>query len=211
MLTKLVDKKWRISEQADDIWMQYKKLVSEVKQFHKDKFARFKFEKDQLDTFFFETLNQQKTYEGLWCIIQLLLTLSHGQAAVERGFLVNKDILAPNLKALSLTALCLIHDSISAGQIEITDYIITDELLTSFSHESNRYKMYLIEKTKIRNLKNKEKESSSRRVDFQQRKEKQLQVTAQKLVDSADKKAKEAEKENRCSYTESIAESPTAS
>ena len=108
-----------------------------------------------MDTFLFEALNQQKIYEGLWCIIQLLLTLTHGQAAAERGFSVNKDILAPNLKALSLTALCLIHDSIPAGQIEIADCIITDELLTSCSHASNRYKMYLMEiKTKkIRNLK----------------------------------------------------------
>ena len=31
VLTELVDKKWRTPEQADDIWMQYKKLVSEVK------------------------------------------------------------------------------------------------------------------------------------------------------------------------------------
>ena len=127
-----------------------------LKQFHKDKFVGFRFGKDRLDTFFFEALNQQKTYEGLWCIIQLLLTLSHGQVAVERGFSVNKDVLALNLKTLSLTALCLIHDSISAGQIEITDYIVTDELLTSCSHASNRYKMCLMEK-KIRNLKNQEK------------------------------------------------------
>ena len=46
VLTKLVDKKWRTPEQADDIWMQYKKLVSEVKQFHKDKFAGFRFGED---------------------------------------------------------------------------------------------------------------------------------------------------------------------
>ena len=43
VLTKFVDKKWRTPEQADDIWMKYKKLVSEVKQFHKDKFPVFKF------------------------------------------------------------------------------------------------------------------------------------------------------------------------
>ena len=90
-----------------------------------------------------------------------------GQATVERGFSVNKDILALNIIALSLTALCLIHDSISAGQIEIADCIITDELLTSCSHASNRYKMYLMENTKkMRSLKNQEKESSSRRVYF---------------------------------------------
>ena len=46
VLTKLVDKKWGTHEQADDIWMQYKKQVSEVKQFHKDKFAGFTFGED---------------------------------------------------------------------------------------------------------------------------------------------------------------------
>ena len=101
-----------------------------------------------MDIFFFEELNQQKTYESLWCTIQLLLTVSHGQAAVERGFSVSKDVLAPNLKVVSLTALPLIHDTISEGQIEIGDYIITDELLTSCSHASNRYRMYLIERSK---------------------------------------------------------------
>ena len=43
VLTKLVDKKWRTAEQADQVWMQYKKLVLEVKQYHKDKFDGFSF------------------------------------------------------------------------------------------------------------------------------------------------------------------------
>ena len=72
--------------------------------------------------------------------------MSHGQVAVERGFSVNKDVFAPNLKAVSLTALHLIHDTISEGQIEIGDYIITDELFKSCSHASNRYRMYLMER-----------------------------------------------------------------
>ena len=46
MPTKLVDRKWRTPEQADNIWMQYKKLFSEVKQFSKYKFAGFKFAED---------------------------------------------------------------------------------------------------------------------------------------------------------------------
>ena len=46
LLTKLVDKKWRTPDQGDSAWMQYKKLVSEVKRFHKEKFAEFNFEKD---------------------------------------------------------------------------------------------------------------------------------------------------------------------
>ena len=147
-------KTWRTAEKADQVWMQYKKQVSEVKQYHKGKYAGFSFGVDQLDTFFFEELNQQKTYESLWCTMQLLLTMSHCQAAVERGFSVNRDVLAPNLKAVSLTALHLICGTISKGQIEIGDYIITDELLTCCSHASNRYRMYLMERQKkIRSLK----------------------------------------------------------
>ena len=151
-----------------------------MKQYHKGKFAGFSFGVDQLDTFFFEEL-----------------TMSHGQAAVERGFSVNKDVLAPNLKAVSLTALCLIHDTISEGQIEIGDYIITDELLTSCSHASNnRYRMYLMERQK----EDQESEKIRKRKALQEeliaakKRKTELQATAQKLVDSADMKAKEAEK-----------------
>ena len=196
VLTKLVDKKWRTPEQADDIWMQYKKLVTEVKQFHKDKFSGFKFGEDRLDTFFFEVLDQKIAYKGLWCTVQLLLTLSHGQAAVERGFSVNKDILAPNLKTLSLTSIHLIHDTISTKEINIADYIITDELRKSCSHASNRYKMYMME----RQTKDQEPEKVRKRKALQddlvsaKKRKTELQVTAQKLVHSADEKAKDAVK-----------------
>ena len=195
LLTKLVDKKWRTPDQGDSAWMQYKKLVSEVKRFHKEKFAEFNFEEDRLDIFFYEVLNQQKTYEDLWCVMQLLLTLSHGQGAVERGFSVNKEVLAPNLKATSLTALRLIHDSITEGQIEIANYAITDELLTSCSHASSRYKMYLMDKSKEdqdAEKMRKRKALEEELISVKKRKT-ELEATAKKLADSADKKSEEAE------------------
>ena len=82
-------------------------------------------------------------------------------------------------------------------RIEIADYIFTDELLTSCSHASNRYKMYLMGKKqrwsgtwkKIRKRKAIQEELISAK-----KRKTELQVTAQKLVDSADKKTKEAEK-----------------
>ena len=109
---------------------------------------------------------------------------------------MNKDVLAPNLKALSLTALHLIHDSISAGQIEIADYIITDELLTSCSHASNRYKMYLMGKNKedLEPEKIRKRKALQEELISTKKGKPELQVTAQKLVDSADKEVKEAEK-----------------
>ena len=65
-----------------------KKFVSEINKFQHEKFAGFKFGKDRLDAFFYDVLNTQKTYEDLWTIVKFLLTLYHGQAAVERGFSV---------------------------------------------------------------------------------------------------------------------------
>ena len=52
-------------------------------QLHKDRSSGFKFGEDRLDTFFFDVLDQKIAYKGLWCTVQLLLTLSHSQAAVE--------------------------------------------------------------------------------------------------------------------------------
>ena len=37
--------------------------------------------------------------------------LSHGQASVERRFLVNKEVVAPNLKEMSLTSIRLVQKS----------------------------------------------------------------------------------------------------
>ena len=83
VLAKLVDTKWRTAEEADTIFTEYKKFVSDANQFHHKKFAEFSLAKDRLDSFFFEALNSEKTYTNLWNTIKFLLTLSHGQAAVE--------------------------------------------------------------------------------------------------------------------------------
>ena len=76
VLTRLVDTNWRTTEMANGILTQYKKFVSEIKQFHHEKFAGFKFGDDRLDAFFSGVLNTQKTYEDLWTTVKFLLTLS---------------------------------------------------------------------------------------------------------------------------------------
>lgn len=46
-------------------------------------------------------------------MMKCLLILSHGQAAVERGYSVNKDMLVENLKERSLIALRLVQDAMA--------------------------------------------------------------------------------------------------
>ena len=60
---------------------------------------------------------------------------------------MNKEAQAPNLKEDSLKAICLVHDRISAEQIEIAECVIIDEL-SSCSYAHKRYKMYLMDKDK---------------------------------------------------------------
>ena len=109
---------------------------------------------------------------------------------------MNKVALVPNLKGDSLKAICLVHDTILEKLIEITECIIMDKFLISCSHANNRYKMTLMDKDK----ESWEPEKARKRKALQEeltivkKRKKKLEVTAQMLGESADKKAKEAKK-----------------
>ena len=69
--------------------------------------------------------------------MQLILTLSHGQATAERGFSVNKEGLAPNLQETSLVAMRLVHSSMQAAECKVADFAVNDALLSSCVHARN--------------------------------------------------------------------------
>ena len=90
VLQRLIETRWKTLEEADTVLAQYGKLASDAKKYHLDKFLSFRIATDRLDSFLFAVLHEQKESQHLWITVQLLLTLSHGQATVERGFSVNK-------------------------------------------------------------------------------------------------------------------------
>ena len=103
--------------------------VSDAKRYHLDKFSSFKITTDRSDSFLFEVLQNQNESQQLWITMQLLLTLSHGQATVERGFSVNKEVLAPNLQETSLVAMRLVHSLMQAAKCKVADFVVNDALL----------------------------------------------------------------------------------
>ena len=105
VLNRLIEGKWKTSQQADTELTQYWKFISETKKYYHNKFATYSFAQERLDNFLSELLGNQKEYKELWVTLMIFLTLSHGQAAVERGFSVNKEVLAPNPQEMSLRAL----------------------------------------------------------------------------------------------------------
>ena len=116
MLQRLIETILKTSEEADTVLAEYRKLVSDAKRYHLDKFSSFKITSDRLDSFLFEVLQNQNESQQLWITMQLILTLSYGQAKIERGFSVNKEVLAPNLQETSLVAMRLVHSSMQAAK-----------------------------------------------------------------------------------------------
>lgn len=55
-----------------------------------------------------------ESYQELFQVAQLLLVLSHGQALVERGFSVNKELEIENLANQSLVVQRLVCDYLNA-------------------------------------------------------------------------------------------------
>ena len=63
----------------------------------------------QLDTFFLKTIGLEH-YKRIEKLIKMILCLNHGQAAVERGFSVNKNLLQVNITEASVVAQRIIYD-----------------------------------------------------------------------------------------------------
>ena len=73
------------------------------------KFKSFKRSEDSLDQFYFERL-KVPTESFLGKLLQALFVLHNGQAEVERGFSINKDLLENNMKEETITSRRRIQD-----------------------------------------------------------------------------------------------------
>lgn len=106
---------------------------------------------------FFSTHMTGENYAALFDIVKVLLVLSHGQASVERGFSVNKEIEVENLHEHSLVAQRIICDHLRAvgGVLNVP---VTKKLLPAAASSRQKYRK---KGTKRRQLKNKERENMS--------------------------------------------------
>ena len=78
-----------------------------------------------LDTFLGNYMQDHIQFAKLWDIFKMLLTISHGQASVERGCSVNMDLLIENLHEKTVAALRTVHDSISTLEDHFTRLTLT--------------------------------------------------------------------------------------
>ena len=96
---------------------------------------------DRLDEFLMNLCRTQQSNDEFIKFIKIILCLSHGQASVERGFSVNKDLLVENLLEKSLVAQRIVKDHLRANHDgDFSKLKITKPLILSARNAASRYK-----------------------------------------------------------------------
>lgn len=103
-------------------------------------FLAFKPLEKRLDVFLHHCVSGP--YPQLWAFIQKLLHLSHGQATVERGFSINKEVEICNIQEDTLVGHRIVCDYVSLHG-GVTKVPLTQELLASVSSARTRYRIHL--------------------------------------------------------------------
>ncbi len=100
--------------------------------------------KSRVDSFLHKAMNG---YAELWSFVEKLLLLSHGQATVERGFSINKEVEMCNMNEDTIVSQRLICDYVRmcGGVVKVP---LTKELLNECASARNRYRIFLEDERK---------------------------------------------------------------
>ena len=140
ILDKLDFSNWLTADEGDEVLTQYKVFLQEIKLHHLEDFKSYSSTNDRLDVFFNSVLGCKPKLSKLWMVIRKLLILSHGQAAIERGYSVNKDVISTNMLESTIVSQRLVYHSISALTDEdISQLAITKDLLASCRSARMKY------------------------------------------------------------------------
>ena len=136
---------------------------------------------------FFSTHMTGDNYAALFDIVKILLVVSHGQASVEKGFSVNKEIEVENLHEHSLVAQRIICDHLKAvgGVLNVP---ITKKLLAAAASSRQKYEKHLQDQ---RDKKKTDEEQRKRKhildeIEELKEKKKRMKLDIDSLVKSAD-------------------------
>lgn len=146
VLRSFVEAKHLNNTVCDDVMREFREFCDLANL--QTKFRDFDPKAERVDTLLYETMGTNPSFSRLWDVVKVVLVLSHGQASVERGFSINKELIVENQKELSLVAQRLIVDHVrSVGGV--SNVAITKELLLSAGGARQRYHRYLDEQKRV--------------------------------------------------------------
>ncbi|XP_063750379.1 uncharacterized protein LOC134871567 isoform X2 [Eleginops maclovinus] len=133
-------------------------------------------------------------YPELWAFCKKLLILSHGQATVERGFSINKEVESDNLHEDTVVTRRLVCDYIIQHG-GVTKVPLSKPLLTSVARARTRYRIHLENERKKREAKDQALKRKEAEDCLQELKVKRIRVkeVSEGLARDADRLAEQAE------------------
>ena len=187
-------------DECDKVMKQFSHFHDNSLTADSEAFKGFSVETDRVDTFYFDRLANKADLKELCKVVKLLLTLSHGQATVERGFSSNKEVMVENLAQHSLVAQRVICDHVqSVGGVLRVDF--SKELLLSAASGRHRYHAALDEKRETEATRRSErKRSLLEEISTLKEKKGRLESDFEALISSADKYAEKAETSGKLTF-----------
>ena len=126
---------------------------------HKEKFISYDRATQRLDDFYFNSTVNVKKYPELSFVLKVVFVLSHGQAAVERGFNLRDQSLKGNISAESLNAhrIIIVHMiscNVKPETIDISEQLLLSAKCSRLQYEEAKKQNREIEEseTRIHNL-----------------------------------------------------------
>ena len=141
ILTKFINLNILTPTARDQILREYKEFLRNDIVFSGEKFSNYDKQKDRLDTFFF-SLPEIMKYVNLAFAIKMILKLSHGQAAVERSFSINKSVVDVNMKEESIVARKTIKDHMLSNDIQPDMIEISNKMINFYRSARQKYEIH---------------------------------------------------------------------
>ena len=141
----LFETNWISAVVAGKVKAQFSQLCFKASNEWHGSFDNFDWNNNRLDVFYFNRIVSREEFQQLWKVLKLVFIPLHGNASVESGFSVNRDMLVEDLKEIFLVAQRQVYNAIKVKG-GILNVNITSEMLTyaKQSHASphikaNRY------------------------------------------------------------------------
>ena len=194
VLEGMVSAKHLKEDTCEDILLQFKEFQNCSVPESLVEFGELNPAEARLDTTLHKHLFGKPAYRVLWKVLSMLLLLSHGQASVQRGFSVNKQVEVENLQEQSFVVQRLVCNYIrSIGSIG--NLSVDKKLVVGAASARNRYHAYLEEQRQRKT--SEEARHKCKAVtdvfDELKNKKKRVEMDADALQASADSLADKAE------------------
>ena len=187
----------RIEERKCDVVLQqYTQFIDNIPVFGTERFSKFNKNQDSIDELYYECMcgGSGEQYTELFEVVKIVLVLSHGQAAVERGFSVNKEIEVENMKQQTLVAHRVICDHVTNVE-GILNVDLNKDLLLSARMSRQRYDAFLEQERQNRTsqLEQKKRKCLLEEMEEIKKKKRRTDLDIESLNTAADKLYEQAE------------------